>query len=414
MRLVLASVGFALLLGGLVPDSVAAQPTVSGANWKACHGEPLAPPAGRIAACTDVIGKVERSPAQLSLAHLYRARAYRDQREDALALADYDAAIRLDPRNARAYAERGQVFQDGGDDTRALPDFEVAIRLSSDYAFAYNGRGVVRANRGEDDLALADYGKAIALQPGFVWPYNNRAVVLQRRGDRAAAMKDLNRVLAMKPDYGSALVNRGLLHADLGDDPRALADLDEAVRLYPAFKTALINRANFHSKRQRYDLATADLQRVVATGPDANVLSELGSIYSQTGQFDLALDAFAKSLALDPDNAATLNNRCWARATAGRDLDLAREDCDRAVALEPADSDFADSRGLVQLRLGNATGAIADYDRALAADPKNASALYGRGLAKTRAGADGRGDLEAALAIDAKVADEFARYGFAR
>ncbi len=57
--------------------------------------------------------------------------------------------------------------------------------------------------------------------------------------------------------------------------------------------------------------------------------------------------------------------------------------------------------------------AIADYSSALQSDPRLASALYGRGLAKLKKGdqiaADA--DIATAIAIEPRIADEFARYG---
>ena len=57
--------------------------------------------------------------------------------------------------------------------------------------------------------------------------------------------------------------------------------------------------------------------------------------------------------------------------------------------------------------------AVADYDEALKLNPKQAGSLYGRGLAKLKKGDAGGGeaDIAAAKAIQADIAEEFARYG---
>jgi tetratricopeptide (TPR) repeat protein len=63
--------------------------------------------------------------------------------------------------------------------------------------------------------------------------------------------------------------------------------------------------------------------------------------------------------------------------------------------------------------MGQWDSAIADYSSALRLDPRLASSLYGRGLAKLKKGgtADGDADISAAKAIEAKIVEEFARYG---
>ena len=81
--------------------------------------------------------------------------------------------------------------------------------------------------------------------------------------------------------------------------------------------------------------------------------------------------------------------------------------------MEPDVAVDLDSRGLVYLKTGQWDSAIADYSSALRLDPRLASSLYGRGLAKLKKGdtADGDADISAANAIEAKIVEEFARYG---
>jgi hypothetical protein len=65
------------------------------------------------------------------------------------------------------------------------------------------------------------------------------------------------------------------------------------------------------------------------------------------------------------------------------------------------------------LRLSRLDDAVADYDEALRRKPKQAGSLYGRGLAKLKKGdaAGSEADIAGAKAIQADVAEKFARYG---
>jgi len=63
-----------------------------------------------------------------------------------------------------------------------------------------------------------------------------------------------------------------------------------------------------------------------------------------------------------------------------------------------------DSRGLVELRLGQYDRAIADYDAALKLNPRTAWSLYGRGLAKRHKGdPSAQSDMDAAAAINPEL-----------
>jgi len=128
---------------------------------------------------------------------------------------------------------------------------------------------------------------------------------------------------------------------------------------------------------------------------------------------DRAIADYDLAIRLDPQYAVAYNNRCWARAIAGRNLPRALSDCDQALRLRPNDVHTMGTRGLLYLRLGRLDDAIVEYDAALKLAPKVATSLFGRGIAKQRNGdtAGGDADMAAAKAIDASIAEKFANYG---
>jgi MFS family permease len=123
--------------------------------------------------------------------------------------------------------------------------------------------------------------------------------------------------------------------------------------------------------------------------------------------------------------AGALNSRCWAAATNVTDpeqLRAARADCDRSLALRPDDPNTLDSRGLVNIGLGDFGAAYRDYNAAVeiyeASDEVTRFSLiadsfyYGRGLARAELGQAqaGEADMRMAERMDASVAERFAGY----
>ncbi len=71
-----------------------------------------------------------------------------------------------------------------------------------------------------------------------------------------------------------------------------------------------------------------------------------------------------------------------------------------------------ESRGLIFLKMTNFDAAVSDYEAALRRNPSLAGALYGRGMAKLKnEDATGEADIAAAKALQADIAEEYARYG---
>ena len=138
-----------------------------------------------------------------------------------------------------------------------------------------------------------------------------------------------------------------------------------------------------------------------------------GVAYGNNGDFDRAAANFTRAIEIDPKDALPYDNRCWLRAKANRDLPLALADCDAGVGLAPNNAKGLSNRGFLYLRLDRLDEAIADYDPALKINPRLAVALYGRGLCERKKGdqAGGDADVGAARAIQADIADEFAKYG---
>lgn len=129
-------------------------------------------------------------------------------------------------------------------------------------------------------------------------------------------------------------------------------------------------------------------------------------------EYAKAIDDYSQALALTPDDANALHERCFARAVMGKQLEDALSDCNEALRLAPNDAETLGGRGFVYLRLGFYRTAILDYDAALKAKPETAEFLYGRGTARLKAGDNeaATADLAAARKLEATIDDRFARY----
>ncbi|MBK6611505.1 MAG: tetratricopeptide repeat protein [Sphingobacteriales bacterium] len=124
------------------------------------------------------------------------------------ALADYEAAIKAQPKHYLGYAGRGQVLLNAKKFDQALPDFNQAISLNPQSAATYNSRGHLYYQTQQFEAALADYSKAIALDPTYYRAFNNRAIIYHTQGNKAAALADYDQALKLKPNYTNAKINR--------------------------------------------------------------------------------------------------------------------------------------------------------------------------------------------------------------
>lgn len=150
-----------------------------------------------IAGCAVVIDDAKQKPKGRAAAYFNRGNALLAKGDVDQAIADYDEAIKLDPKNASAYNNRGSVRSEKGDAEGALEDFNTAIKNNARYASAYFNRGNVYAAQG-DARALKDYDAALKFNRRNVNAYIARGALLLASGATAKARADMRHALALE------------------------------------------------------------------------------------------------------------------------------------------------------------------------------------------------------------------------
>jgi tetratricopeptide (TPR) repeat protein len=134
-------------------------------------------------------------------------------------------------QNAVTYFDRGFAKQKKGDLDGAMADYNQAIKLNPKYPAAYDRLGIAKFKKGDLDGAMADYNQAIKLNPNYAGPFNNRGVVKFRKDDLDGAMADYSQAIKLDPNYGLAYRNRGETKRKKGDLDGAISDFNRAVKL---------------------------------------------------------------------------------------------------------------------------------------------------------------------------------------
>lgn len=107
-----------------------------------------------MAACERVINDRRESKRNRSDAFVNRGLLRFGTRDFDPAIADFTEAIRLNPKNARAYQGRGAAWLLKKEIDRAIADFGVAIRLDPKYAESYHSRGTLGWSRRTSAVTL--------------------------------------------------------------------------------------------------------------------------------------------------------------------------------------------------------------------------------------------------------------------
>lgn len=115
---------------------------------------------------------------------LYRKGKYKK------ALVELDKAIKLDPKNSRAYFWRGRVHVKTRRYDEAMSDFKSAVKLDPRYAPSYDNLGWLHGLKNEHDEKIRYLSKSIELNPKNGWAHYNRGRSYFIKGDLERALKD--------------------------------------------------------------------------------------------------------------------------------------------------------------------------------------------------------------------------------
>src|SRR6059058_2141434 len=119
------------------------------------------------------------------------------------AMADFDRAIELNPKDDAPYYNRAQAKRLKKDTAGAIADYTRAIELGSTNPAAYNYRGNARSENNDRDGAIADFTRAIELKPDYARAYYNRAMAKEANGDKAGAEADFKTAAKLDPKLAS-------------------------------------------------------------------------------------------------------------------------------------------------------------------------------------------------------------------
>jgi tetratricopeptide (TPR) repeat protein len=194
---------------------------------------------------------------------------YLKRRDFEKAIADFGAAIEIDPAHHEAYCERGTARIERRDYEAAQADFTRAIELKHESWRGYWGRATARYESATYADAVADYDAAIARDPGTPAVFYNRAIVYERLKDPTRMFADAERYLAEVPVPATVIEQ----------DCRAFALL-------------MVGKP---------EAGLLDVERVLADEPDnANALGTRGRILEALGRPEQAISDFRRALTLDP------------------------------------------------------------------------------------------------------------------
>jgi len=326
----------------------------------------------------DVILTIQ--PNNAEALHLLGIIAYQTQNHQR-AVDLIDQAVALSPDNAAYYSNRGLALHALNNFAAAIAGYDQAISISPDFADAWYNRGLALQELKEPESAIVSYDKAIEIKPDYAAAWSSRALALKECKLYDAALTSYDKAIELNPAFAEAWSGRGNVLVDLKRNDEALISYERAIELKPDFAVAWSNRGNVLLELKLFDAALSSYDRAIELNQGyAEAWSNRGLMLMELKQYEPALSSIEMALELKPDYFGAWSNRGLVLQEL-KQHDAALKSFEKAIALK---SDYFDAwfnRGNLFLEIKEFNAAVASYDQAIAIKPDIATTWSNRGVA---------------------------------
>jgi tetratricopeptide (TPR) repeat protein len=298
---------------------------------------------------------------------------------------------------ASKFEEAAALYASGAEGSLDLSRIEAllseALEQDATLTDAWFNIGVVRTEAGDVSGARQAYEAALGLDPTYARALANLGYLELVAGDLDAAYGTFQRCIATRETEPGCNINLALLYrmgyGEQGDVSGASIErLRFALGGNARNAEAYAMMAQVYDEMGRPELARLVCENAILQGIEAAVLhNRLGLIALQLGDVNVAYQEFQRAVALDPGFLDAHTN-IGAMALSFRDHEAALRSFQVVLAERPDDLDVRLSYGVALRGMDQLAEAEAVYNEVLAASPNHLGALYNLGVLKQEGVAD--------------------------
>jgi len=363
------------LLAGQYPDDAVVHYNLAASYW--AKGE--AGLAWREAMQSSDLGRNYVAPRLLMTEIAQR------EHNSAAALEAAQQVIAIDPKNVAAHLVRARLLME----SKSYGQAESELNAIS---AAQSGSKDVDLEFAELAAAEKKYAKAEALyrrvySPGSsdLRPLEGLTRLYMLEGQPAKANALLQEELLRHPDSRPIRILLASAAAKAGKFDLALEQYRWLESKDPKSAQTYVALGEFYQLQGKTQDALASYQTASELAPnDPNILNAMAILESNSGQAERAVQTLSKQLALDPDNAAAMNNLAFNLAETGQNLDRALTLAETVARKFPSEPGVIDTLGWVYVQRGLDQSAIRVLGALVKKHPNVAAYHYHLGVALLR------------------------------
>ncbi len=206
---------------------------------------------------------IKLRPLYVWNAYMWRAMLYAQLFEQEKAIASFNKAVALNPKNGELFFKRSSIYLELNRKEEALEDMNRVIALMPKLPYYYEIRADINLSLRLKEAAFKDCEVAIALGGGNAKVYKLKSGALIDLGKREEALEAVSHAISLSPDYDAARLARAQIYLDRKEYQKAVDDYTSCLNRHPDLPRALQGRAEAYEKMGKKDLAQRDRSGVI-------------------------------------------------------------------------------------------------------------------------------------------------------
>jgi protein O-GlcNAc transferase len=277
----------------------------------------------------------------------------------------------------------GFVLREQGRTLEAREVLERAVHVAAEDADGHYLLGSILEATGPRDAEISHLQRAIDLRPNFELARRQLIIALFKSDRRAEATKLCEESMALLPDSGELHFYRSNLYLHTREKALAIASCRRALSLNPGLIAAQQSLSRILFDTEQFEQAELSYRREIELTPEHfGPYHQLGVVLNRMARHAEAIELFKRAISLNPNSSASYSSL----GAAYTDFDdaseeiigLAQENFEKAVAMEPGNSDLHYNLGRSYWRGARLDRAMASFDKAIEFNPDNVRARWAR------------------------------------
>ncbi len=305
---------------------------------------------------------------------------YADSGNNEEALSAYKKAVKLRPNDAFIYISIGNILQSMGDYENAYNSYVQAQKIYPEYKYNYLNLANVEYFRKNYKSAIENYKTFLNAYPEQLEASESLANVYYASGEPEKACEVFSSVYKKFPSAFKEYVNYGMALFDTKQYQASIDMLTKALDSNSDNEAVLAKLALSYQNTGENEKALEYFNKTFAINPDLTVLRfDYANLLGNMGKRNDAIEEYKTYLKAYPNDANAYRNL----GLVYKDLDnteLALFNLGKAYSIDPSDFDTKKDLALVYHQKKDYVNALKFYNLALSSEPDNYELLANKAL----------------------------------